>query len=331
MRKITLEIGRSAFSYIIERNDKHIHDSIKEIRKIFSDNTGHVELEMIVYDGVKSLISSGRSKSNSFEEVERFVDVMNQNGIRFFLALNGGLSYSSLPWNLLDGEKNLLRFLHENGERHNLQNGVIIGNDGLLDYVGNEGLNLKRVASCLRILDYNRPTSYPDLFRDYDLVVPLNQHTSSSFLGQYVEYAEKMLLFLTLGCNENDLKKCHAHYLAYELNNRRNITGDIHCTVYGTPYILTGELDKRDVYVSPRGFDTAVPPFALDIGKKDCICYSANRLIDRDGELEYFISAGVNKFKIARSHEIWKADIVKLAKAVERVYSKSGFVESSAE
>lgn len=292
---IELEIGLSSFKDMTK--EKKLDDKINEFKSQFPN------VKLSLYDGIDSIFSSGRKSINGIKETIENIDIINQNNVPFILVMSSGLLFDKLPLQKLSFEKEILDYLEKNAKKEEIKNGVVIGHDDLLHYVRKFNPDLKTICSTIQMIDINKFTSYEDKFQKYDLVVPLNQHTSYNFLKQYEQYADKMLLFLNLPCYDGDLLKCYKHYAKIELNLLGSY-GEIPENVK----FDFNDFSRREEFELVLNDDDSKKAKQLPQNQcKNINCKNdegkSNVLYLRDDFIQLY-SMGVNKFKIPREFEL---------------------------
>jgi hypothetical protein len=240
-----------------------------------------IGVDFVVYQGMNSRYAGGRTISCSLDEIRGFVRILNDRGISFALAINGGLT---LPAEIepSEEESDVLDLLHTNNGRYGVTNKVIVTHEGWLPFIRKHYSSLSVVASCIQSLNPRQAGGYGERLKEYDYVVPLNQHNTHACLGQYEAYAHKLVLLLTVKCGRPDLDQCYTHYASVELHY--------------------GEGDKRRVLGHkelPAWEPSSLPEEAFSCLLLDTFSPAAS-LIERSGDLSKLMQMGVNKYKIAR-------------------------------
>jgi hypothetical protein len=212
-----------------------------------------VDLEFVPYDGMHSTYEGGRpSRHSSPLTLQLEIDIFNSHGISYMYAMNGGLS---LPRDVMpsEAENSVLAQLHENTVRFNVRNKVTITNGELLPLLRERFPRLEVIASCIQNLEPRDVASYAERFRQYDYVVPLNQHTNAQYLASYKDSVDKMILFLKLRCPNPNLRECHDHYYTMEtklsdVNEHRRAAGK----PWSVPGICANHANDASLYARQR-------------------------------------------------------------------------------
>ena len=292
---VEFEIGLPTFNETFKGGS--LSDKIKEFKSKYPN------IKLSLYDGFFSHFSSGRFSYNDKNQTIKNIEIINHEKIPFVLVMSTGLLFDKLPLSTMTIEKEVLSFLENNAKKENIWNGVVIGHDDLLDYVKKNNPDLKTICSTIQMIDVNKFTSYEDKFQKYDLVVPLNQHTSYDFLKQFSQYKEKMLLFLNLPCYENNLFKCYEHYSNIELKILAGHGMIPENVKYDFDDFSSKEQFKiifsKDDLVKSKNL---ISNYCKNIPCGD-ISGKSNLLYLRD-DLFQLYSMGVNKFKIPREFKL---------------------------
>lgn len=255
-----------------------------------------VELEVIVYMGMVTRLSGGRPTDLELPDVKLIVQSLNATGRRVNLAINGGLnSGMDLAPKALHNLDYALSMLAESALIYGVRNSVTITHPRLFEYICTEYPDLGTVASCIQALYPFCQYDYGEVFRTYDCVVPLNQHTTPEFLEQYRSYSYKMLVFLTLGCGTPNLAKCFNHYTHIE-----------------SGYSIGENLS------APQN-NKRFAPLPSQLADERFDCDNAD-LASRERDLERLIRMGVNMFKIPRNGILRKSVFLKLLSFVNGRY-----------
>jgi hypothetical protein len=273
--KLLIECGEQSLREFLAADDAGLIGRIEAVRDI---GVAHkVDLDILIYSGVSSPLSGGRPDRVSLQRAESLARSLNAEGVRFCLAINGGLKLGPvLSEEILRQVDPLLDIIAGAGSENGIRNSVVITHPGLLPYVRASYPELETIASCIQPLYPFAEHDYRTAFERYDYVVPLNQHATPTFLSNYREYVDRMLVFLTLGCGTPHFAKCYAHYLSIESH-----------------YPTNEAYAKR---VHPRSLN--IIPCQLSEPHRDCD-YGA--LSERADDLEALLRMGVRKFKIPRN------------------------------
>jgi hypothetical protein len=204
--------------------------------------------------------------------------------------------FLNISLDLDEEEKKVLALLQQGNSQRGVKNKVVVTHELMLPYMKEHYPAVEVVASCLQAVNprlyspfqnqVRNPSfqgHYPDVFRDYDFVVPLNQHTTSDFLKQFRGYAPKMILFIGLECATNDLKQCFWHLQGIEYNNYPSDVERTFIKEDEIPDFLSSKLPKEAegcplYYIEDRGAS----------------------LLRRQEDFKNLLKMGVNKFKIPR-------------------------------
>lgn len=258
-------------------------------------------VQFLVYDGMASPYGGGRPMASSPEEISRTACSLNEHGVSFALALNGGLT---LPGDieLTPDEREVLRILDLNNRTLAVRNKVIVTHERMLHYIRARYPSLEVVASCIQVVNPRLHGGYAERLRLYDSVVFMNQHSSAEYLQQYAAYASKIVLFLLIRCGNDDLAQCYAHYAGIELQYGRSAS-------------------RR---LMPR---TELPQFEESVLPEDAFgCLQANEfrprvcLLQREHDLSQAVEMGVRTFKVPRLASLdWESYVKFLDLASTRV------------
>jgi hypothetical protein len=242
-----------------------------------------IDLEVIVYEGSSSLHRGVRPVSPANEAMPDLIGKLNSAGIPFIFAMNGGLLHpeATLPD---ESELRVLDFLSSSGCKTGLKNKVVITRHALHSYLRRTYPDLEIVASCIQQLSPRECGPYIDKFRDYDFVVPLNQHTTFDFLKSLQEHAGRLIVFLKLTCGMVDTRYCYSDYLSME-----KIPWEII-----VPQLNTIPSDR----LIPSG-----------LAPTDSGCNNPRAaLITREHDLSGLIRMGVHTFKVSRAQQLLPED-----------------------
>jgi len=273
--KLLIECGEHSLREFRSRNSPDLIDQIEAARSVATARA--IDLEILIYSGVSSPLSGGRPDRVSLQQAAVLARTLNMEGIRFCLAINGGLTLRPLlGQDVLRQIDPMLDIISSSGQTHRLRNSVVITHPGLLPHIRSNYPELETIASCIQPLYPFAEHDYQRAFEDYDFVVPLNQHTTPEFLSQYRNYADRMLVFLTLGCGIPHFAKCYVHYLDIE-----------------SGYPTHNEASTR---VSPKSLE--VIPCQLKEPHRGC---DDGALITREEDLLGLLHMGIRKFKIPRN------------------------------
>ncbi len=243
------------------------------------------DLDVITYFGLLSRHGGGRLTGVDYKTLASWFDLLNRKGIPVGIALNGGLTFASDEKLDYEELKTLTR-LDDNAQYFEVDNLVVVTKDYLRREIRKRFHHLKIVSSCIQHLDpvnNGEIETYDRLFRDYDFVVPLNQHTTYDFLQRFSQHAEKMLALLNLACPKADTFRCYNDYVGVELELAEEVEDRSH---------IAGE---RVVIESPD-YD-GVPSMLPDESLK---CFEDGKLIQRPNDVIRLLQMGVRHFKIPR-------------------------------
>lgn len=295
---LTIEFGAldSGLTDVLE-NDPigYSCDSAVVSAEMLSSNCPNVDLTFLPYEGTRTVLSGGREPKTSPSDLIYCMDKYNRHGFPFSVPFNGGLRFRDTSLDVANDIRfrsvmKILDALSESGAKHGVNNHVTIFHDSLLEVVNEKFPDLTTIASCIRFVGgrdgaFSGVDEYRRAFEEFDLVVPLNQHTTWEFLQQFRNRVDQMLVFLNLECCQADLRECFDHYCRLE----RKIAGKCKKLV-----------DESDS-VTPDAFTYINPPEIDGVNEHHrSWCHHDNaKLINRDDALD-LIDAGVNKFKVAR-------------------------------
>ncbi len=251
-----------------------------------------IDFTLLPYEGTSSPLSGGRKEWLSSDDLIRTIGLYNAEGYPFAVPFNGGLRFRETTFDVandprFETEMKVLHALADSGAKYGVDNHVTITHDSLLSVVREHFPELTTVASCIRFVggrrgEFGGVDEYRRAFEDFDLVVPLNQHTTWQFLSQFRDRVDQMLLFLNMECSRNDQRECYKCYCGYE-------------------EMASGSDELVGAPVPAGDFDCLVSP---DIGGLDprlrnqCNNKGA-KLAEREDIIDLALE-GVNKFKIAR-------------------------------
>jgi len=285
-RKLLIECGEHSLREFESTEDTDVIDQIKAVRNIAARHG--IDLEMLIYSGVSSPLSGGRPDRVSLQRCEALANSLNSTGLRFCLAINGGLTLGpTLSREILAQVDPLLDVISRSGQTHRVRNSVVIVHPGLFRHIRSYFSELETIASCIQPLYPFADHDYLQAFEDYDYVVPLNQHATPQFLKQYRDYVDQMLIFLTLECGIPHFAKCYAHYVAIESDYRTS--------------------ESTLTRINPKSLD--VVPCQLE--ERYCGC-DDGALIDREDDLAELLRMGVWKFKVPRNGLLRRQVLTKL-------------------
>lgn len=274
-KMLLIECGEHSLREFASGDPTDLIGQIRTVRSI-ADARG-VELEILVYSGVSSPLSGGRPDRVSLQRADALARTLNAEGMRFCLAINGGLTLRPvLAREILEQVGLPLEALSRSGQFHGVRNSVVITHPGLLPYIRENFPDLETIASCIQPLYPFVKHDYLRAFQDYDYVVPLNQHATPGFLAQYPAYVDKMLVFLTLGCGIPQFAKCYVHFLEIE-------------STYPTDHAAAERVKPKSLNVIPC--QLTEPHRGCDDGA----------LIVREDDLSGLLRMGVWKYKVPRN------------------------------
>ena len=231
-----------------------------------------VTLHFMIYDGITSTNSGGRPILGQ----ERFLDILpfcNSNEMPVIMAPNGGLLRPEVT-ELDAKEHSHLDELAKSAQTHKLKNKVIVTYPSIADQVRKEYPGLELIASCIQQVETRFPETYQQKFEKYDYVVPLNQDINFETLSPLKQYADKMIIFLTLPCQSSDRDTCRKHYMILETQ-------------------ATAE-DQREAA------EKVLQSHYADSELENCNCLNSNALFKYPKKLLPLMGLGVNKFKYQR-------------------------------
>jgi len=204
----------------------HVEASLKSQDELAKEYPGF-DIKLLPYDSIHTPLSGGRQLLDlqplDYLGIADLIRSYNQRGIPFMVPFNGGTSLPrSFRIDLLSDERlevarRVLEVLAENGQRYGVQNSVTVARDDVRESVRSAFPDLSILASSLKFVggyegEFKGFKEYEDGFRDFDKVVIVNQHSTPDFLHRYREWVQKMVVFLTLGCDNRNLSKCFTHY-----------------------------------------------------------------------------------------------------------------------
>jgi hypothetical protein len=296
-KKLVIECGPESLSHFGSTPESSLQDQIKNIQQIA--DVYQLDLKIMIYSGVLTPLSGGRNKLSNHKamnkpllETERLIGDLNSQGIPFNLVLNGGLRFDlDIEPQILRGLDFALGMLVDIGNSHGIKNYATITHPRLFDYIRKDFYALGTIASCIQALFPYCPFDYRESFERYDYVVPLNQHVNPDFMKKYEKFADKMILFLTLGCGTSNLYKCYMHYIEIE-----------------SEYTFDNE---KIIPVTSKRFSPI--PSKLNDSGFNC---DNGALLNREDDLVEMISMHVNKFKIPRNGVFRKNSFSKLAELI---------------
>ena len=254
-------------------------DAVRNLKQLFADKG--ILLNVILYEGIGSPWSAGKPCNKDISKFKEMVNIANQAGAAFMLALNGGLIDHGEPEPIIT---DALRHLEDNNQMFPWGNKVTVMHDRMYDLAKQVAPSLDVIASCIKHLDPNCSESYSDMFEKFDYVVPLNQHTTYEFLSQHREHASDMMLFLNQGCGGADLYECYAHFLQYECMQVLQTTS------------LDGSEEYMRGIVMPRSQYPVKVPSQVSTGGK---CW-AWMLYEQPEQLAKLVQMGCTNFKVPR-------------------------------
>ena len=263
-------------------------DEIAKVREVLGE---FVDIEFCPYDSTDCLLSGGRKSNPDLNSLKQYIEDFNEKGIPFMVPFNGGLGLSrgvelDLDSYHFDTEREVMELLADNSAKYGVQNGVTVLRDELRRYVMDRLDGVLDVgASCIRFVggrrgEFRGMEEYDIAFRDFDHVVPLNQHTTFEFLHRYREHAGKMLLLLNSTCSSQEMLKCYTDYLGYQ------------------SALVLHHFGEEEEDPSPEEFDcisNASFPYT-----RDCRWDNYGILYDREEDLKPLMEMGVSRFKIPR-------------------------------
>lgn len=286
VRKLTIECGERSLSRFGSGDAPDLVHQIFHLREIAEEH--HVELDVIVYSGLVSPLSGGRPTDRDLESLERLVDCVNPEELPVCVAMNGGLHLDlESGRRLLHQLDPILSLLDQTGQRWGVTNHVCIMHPALFEHARENYPRLGKIASCIQVFYPFRRHDYAESLREYDHVVPLNQHTTPAFLERYREHCRKLIVFLTLGCGTPDFRKCFRHYTEIE-----------------SEYPSGGKPNSE--------FDPSpLPSIPCQLSEEYRHC-DDGALIDRDDDLIGLIRLGIDKFKVPRNGVLSEERFLKL-------------------
>jgi hypothetical protein len=276
-KSLMLECGAHSLDYLGEK-DTPLPVRIEQLQKEAGRDAG-IDLQIVPYAGSSGTHRGGRFIRSDNGELPGMITTLNSVGIPFMYAMNGGLlcDESVLPD---ESEARVLDVLATCGDRFGLKNKVVITRGALLPYLRRTYPVLEVVASCIQQTSPRESGPYEVKLREYDYVVPLNQHTTYDCLQGLGANAGRLIVFLMLTCGAADTRCCYGDYLAHE-----RISPDIILQQLAT------------------GSFNALTPSRLSPEDSGCNWPGA-ALNTRLHDLTALIRMGVNKFKVTRAQHI---------------------------
>jgi hypothetical protein len=289
-KKLVLECGVNSLDYLGER-DTPLRVRIEQLQKEAGRDAG-IDLQIVPYAGSGGAHRGGRLVRSDNEALPGLITILNSAGIPFIYAMNGGLLFDEtvLPD---ESEARVLDVLAACGNRFGLKNKVVITRGALLRYLRRTYPVLEVVASCIQQTSPRECGPYDVKLREYDYVVPLNQHTTYDCLKGLGADADRLIVFLMLTCGAVDTRCCYGDYLAHE-----RISPDVILQQLATA-VFSGLIPSR---LSPEDSGCNWPGAALN-----------TRLPD----LTALIRMGVNKFKVTRAQHLLPNDYQQLIELIQ--------------
>ena len=289
-KKLVLECGVNSLDNLGEK-DTPLPARIEQLQKEAGRDAG-IDLQIVPYAGSSGAHRGGRFIRSDNEALPGLITMLNSAGIPFMYALNGGLLMDEalLPD---ESESRVLDAMAASGSRFMLKNKVVITRGALLPYLRRIYPVLEVVASCIQQTSPRECGPYDVKLREYDYVVPLNQHTTYDCLKGLGADAGRLIVFLMLTCGAVDTRCCFGDYLAHE-----RISPDV---------IL------RQMAAGPFG---ALTPSRLSPEDSGCNWPGA-ALNTRLPDLTALIRMGVNKFKVTRAQHLLPNDYRQLIELIK--------------
>jgi len=273
-------------------------DAVRDLKQLFADKG--ISLNLTLYSGISSPWSAGKPCSMDIDKFREMVNIANQAGAAFMLALNGGLIDHGEPEPIV---AEALRHLEDNNKMFPWRNKVTVMHDRMYDLAQQVAPSLEVIASCIKQIDPNCSESYPEMFERFDYVVPLNQHTTFEFLSQYREHASDMVLFLNQGCGGADMYECYSHFLQYECMQ-----------VLQTSSLERSEEPMKKIVIPRSEYPVKVPSQVPTGGK----CW-AWMLYEQPEQLAKLVQIGCTNFKVPRDTSF----NMKMAESLVTAYAQS--------
>lgn len=286
---LELEFGYSSLMETFEGKD--LSELINNFKIQFPD------LSISVYDGVDSFLSGGRHSNNNFDNIKNKIIQSNEHKVPFVLVMSAGLIYDKLPLDKMTFEPEIFEFLERNGIEKGVNNAIVIGHDDLLKYINQNHPDLTTICSCIQMVDHKKFTSYEDKLKKYDLVVPLNQHTTFEFLKQYKAFANQFLVFFNLKCANSNLYDCFKDYTGFEI--RQGIThGTLPEEISYQKNPIHNDRPEIDLLEEDFNFRNIIRSRIYD--RAFDFCNSNNDLSNHLDDAIQIYKLGINKYKIPR-------------------------------
>jgi hypothetical protein len=280
-KKLLLECGANSLDYLGDR-DIPLVARIDRLKSEAGRDAG-IDLEFIPYAGSSGAHRGGRFIREDNAALPGLIAMLNDAGIPFMYAMNGGLLFDEtvLPD---ESEARVLDSMAASGANSGLKNKVVITRGALLPYLRRTYPDLEVAASCIQQTSPRESGEYETKLRKYDYVVPLNQHTTYDSLKILEKNADRLIVFLMLACGAVDTRCCYGDYLAHE-----RVAPDIILQ-----QLATGSFGNlTPTRLSPRDSGCNWPGAALNT---------------RHHDLVGLIRMGVNKFKVTRAQHILPDD-----------------------
>lgn len=288
-KSLMLECGTHSLDYLGER-DAPLPARIEQLQKEAGRDAG-IDLQIVPYAGSSGAHRGGRFTREDNAALPGLITMLNSAGIPFMYAMNGGLlmDQTVLPD---ESEVRVLDALATCADSYGLKNKVVITRGVLLPYLRRAYPVLEVVASCIQQTSPRECGPYDAKLREYDYVVPLNQHTTYDCLKGVERDAGRLIVFLMLTCGAVDTRCCYGDYLAHERISPDVILQQLATSAFGalTPSRL-----------SPEDSGCNWPGAALN-----------TRLSD----LTALIRMGVNKFKVTRAQHLLPDDYRQLIELI---------------
>jgi hypothetical protein len=280
-KSLVLECGINSLDYLGEK-DTPLLVRIEQLQREAGRDAG-IALQIILYAGSSGVHRGGRLVRSDNEALPGLIEMLNSAGTPFVYVLNGGLllDETMLPD---ESESMVLNTLATSGNRFNLKNKVVITRGALLPYLRRTYPVLEVVASCIQQTSPRECGPYDVKLKEYDYVVPLNQHTTYASLQGLEHDADRLIVFLMLTCGAVDTRCCFGDYLAHE---------------HISPDIIQQQLGA--------GSFGCLMPSRLSPEDSGCNWPGA-ALISRRHDLAGLIRMGVNKFKVTRAQYLMPDD-----------------------
>jgi hypothetical protein len=289
-KSLMLECGAHSLDYLGER-DAPLPARIEQLQKEAGRDAG-IDLQIVPYAGSSGAHRGGRFIRSDNGELPELITMLNSAGIPFMYALNGGLLFDEtvLPD---ESETRVLDAMATCGNKFELKNKVVITRGALLPYLRRTYPVLEAVASCIQQTSPRECGPYNVKLREYDYVVPLNQHTTYDSLRGLERDAGRLIVFLMLTCGAVDTRCCYGDYLAHER--------------------ISPEVILRQMAKGPFG---GLTPTRLSPEDSGCNWPGA-ALNTRLPDLTALIRMGVNKFKVTRAQHLLPDDYRQLIELIK--------------